>query len=425
MKKTFPTFFAAMLLFGCLGIQVHAADTTNASTLEQSAYINTNTNIGGATAAAASPIADKTIVEIKDNRYYVHKTFERTLDTDETDPSVLKEEPFELDGYLYAFFDLQKEAVPVVERKMVLETVTMETETDDASAILQQIEADIPYETDGFEGTLTLNHASVNTVVKEYKAKSFTLTDTQTFNGLSDTDPIAIPKTIVKSGVTLKLQDVNWSVQETTVVGYDAVPSMYSAAASYSGSYSKNVPVSYATTAQYTGEVGRSHIEKIIYTVTYLGEAVAVNEAQADSDGGANSGVLDTDASSLPPSTTFGWIAAFSCIFIAGAGAVVFFYLRRNVAIYAKENDSYKLLTWQYVKKESPAVDLRRAYISTPEAAVCVKQALANRLFGRHITTIISNNKDMKCLVDKQGADFWYIVDMSDNAEPGDGASDV
>jgi|GEM_PF-238196 len=439
MKKAFSTIFAAVLLLGNLGLQAHAAtpnaDAPSAPVLGQSIQTEAvitpiaDTTPSPTTVNTTAPIADKTIVEIKGNRHFVVKTFERTLDTDEANPSALKEEPFVLDGYLYTFFDLQKEAVPVVERKLVSETVTMETSTDDTTAILQQLAAEMSYGegADGFYGTLTLNHASIRTTVKEYEAKSFTLTDSQTFNGLSDTDPITIPKIIVKSGVTLKLQDVNWSVQETMVVGYDTVPSKYSATASYSGSYSKNVPVGYMTTAQYTGEVGKSHIEKIVYTVTYLGEAIATTDETRDGntsdgvDGSDNPADIPADSkdskSHLPESTTFGWMVALGCILLVGTGIAVFFYLRRNVAIYAKENDTYKLLTWRYVKSDTPTVDLRHTYIATAEAAICVKQSLANRLFGRHITTIISDDWDVKCLVDKQGADFWYVVDMTDTAD--------
>ena len=370
-----------------------------------------------------SPVPDKTIVEIKDNRYYVIKTYERTLDTDEPDPSVLKEEPFILDGYHYAFFDLQKEAVPVVERKYVTEKAELVTETNDMTAILPQLAPDMAYEAEDFYGTLVLDHASIKTIVNEYQAKSFTLTDAQTFNGLSSADPITIPKSLVKSGVTLKLINVDWTVQETMSIGMDTVPSKYSAVAQYSGSYSKNMPVSYITTAEYKGEVGKSEIGKIVYTVTYLGEAIASvgdgvsastdTTANAQADGILNDGTGNVNSSSRPDSTAFGWIVVLIGLLLAGGGTSAFIILRKNVYIYAKEGEVHRIAARRYVKWEDPVVDLRNISLPTTEAAVFVKQKLADKLFGRHITTIINDEREIKGLVDTQGADFWYYVSLS------------
>jgi len=393
MKKVFITIFImAMLLLSGPGAQVHATE---------------------ALPALPVPPPAQTTVEIKDGRHYAIKTHERTLDTDEPDPSALKEEPFALDGYLYTFFDLKKEAISVVERRPVAETVTLETETDDAATILKELSIEMPYEEDGFEGVLALNHASIQTAVKAYEARSFTLTDTQAFNSLPDTDPVIIPKTIVKSGVTLKLMDVSWSVQETMVVGYDTVPSKYSATAQYSGTYSKNVPVGYITTAQYAGEIVKSRIDKIVYTVTYLGEEI-VPEAPSEPPTPNLGGDLLEIEPVKPVSTPQGWIAALVCLLLMGGGAGVYFLRRRNVAIFAKDGDDLKLITRRYIKWEAPTIDLRRVSIPTTEAAICVRQGLANRLFGRQIPVLITDDYTVKCFVDTQNADYWAEIDLTE-----------
>ena len=392
MKKALIIIFTAALLLSGLGTQVHAAE------------------------ALPIPPPAQTIIEIKDDRHYAVKTHERTLDTDEADPSALKEEPFALDGYLYTFFGLKKEAIPVVERRQAAETVTLETETDDAAVILQQLAAELPYEEDGFEGVLALNHTSIRTAVKAYEARNFTLTDTQTFNGLPDTDPVVIPKTIVKSGVTLKLMDVSWSVQETMVVGYDTVPSKYSATAQYSGSYSKNVPVGYVTTAQYTGEIVKSRIDKIVYTVMYLGEEIVPEAPSEPPIPNLGGNLLESEVAKPVKlaSTPQGWIAALVCLLLAGGGAGVYFLRRRNVAIFAKDGDDLKLITRRYVKWETPTIDLRRVPIPTTEAAICVRQSLANRLFGRQIPVLVTDDYTVKCFVDTQNADFWAEIDLTE-----------
>ena len=82
------------------------------------------------------------------------------------------------------------------------------------------------------QGNYTIDHASVQTEVEGYTTKTYTLTDSLTILGLGSNDPSSVPKTTVKSGVTLKLTNVDWVVQKSEAVDYNTIPTEYKAVAS-------------------------------------------------------------------------------------------------------------------------------------------------------------------------------------------------
>ena len=104
-------------------------------------------------AYAAEPL--KSYMEIKDDRHLFIKTYEAAPDED---PSGLKEEPFELDGFSYSFLDMEKDEIISEEKRMETQTKTTESQNNDVSAILEQLPLSIDYSKDGFSGKL---HADV------------------------------------------------------------------------------------------------------------------------------------------------------------------------------------------------------------------------------------------------------------------------
>ncbi len=75
-------------------------------------------------AYAAEPL--KSYMEIKDGRHLFIKTYEAAPDED---PSGLKEEPFELDGFSYSFLDMEKDEIISEEKRMKHRTKTTESKT--------------------------------------------------------------------------------------------------------------------------------------------------------------------------------------------------------------------------------------------------------------------------------------------------------
>ena len=91
--------------------------------------------------------------------------------------------------------------------------------------------------------------------------------------------------------------------------------------------------------------------------------------------------------------------------------------MRANALVYLKEADDHRLLARKRLKLSAPVLDLSALNLSGREAAVLVKKRTADRLFGRQIKTIISEDCIIRVIVDKRGGDFWYAVNASNIEE--------
>jgi hypothetical protein len=351
------------------------------------------------TIRAATPLENH--VEIKDGRHIITKTFEASPDED---PALLKETPFEQDGFSYAHFETAKEEVPLIETREEVRTATVTTSVDDVQSILAELEPEIDYiGDDGYVGKLLLDPASIKTEVEGYTTETYSITESATYMGLGSNDPSSIPKSTVKKGVTLALKNIDWTIQESQTVDYDVIPTKYTAVANYAGSYSKNVPTGYISTVEYSGEVRKTRIEKVIYTMTYIGTAMPeptpIPTPTPEFQEKENLNIWTVEGVLLGLAVLGGAIAAF----------FIFFF---NTYVYIKNCDEYRLITRKRIKWSNPAVDLSGLEVEGKEIAVNVKKRVAEKLFGRHITTVSGTDFSVRHLVDKQNCDFWYIVNV-------------
>lgn len=273
--------------------------------------------------AFALEVPTDTVVQNLNGSQQAIKTF--TV-SPEQDPAALIEEPFELEGYLYTFADIVKSENPVEEKRIHTEVITVETTKDDLALILEQLKPTIEYDDGRFQGTLALDHTSLNTVAAGYSTKNYTVTETKTIGQLDRNDMSYVPSTTVKNGRTLNLANVEWQVTGTDLVGEALVPSSYQAVATYSAKATYQAATGYVTTAEYTGEVTHEGVESITYVLTYLGTKVGIAH------------VL---------SNVGGFFAANWLVLIVGAamGAAVIFgivyasYVRRHRAAHAETDD--------------------------------------------------------------------------------------
>lgn len=195
--------------------------------------------------AFALEVPTDTVVQNLNGSQQAIKTF--TV-SPEQDPAALIEEPFELEGYLYTFADIVKSENPVEEKRIHTEVITVETTKDDLALILEQLKPTIEYDDGRFQGTLALDHTSLNTVAAGYATKNYTVTETKTIGQLDRNDMSYVPATTIKNGRTLSLANVEWQVTGTDLVGEALMPSQYQAVATYSAkaSYGSNDPVTSA-----------------------------------------------------------------------------------------------------------------------------------------------------------------------------------
>lgn len=181
--------------------------------------------------AFALEVPTGTVVQNLNGSQQAIKTF--TV-SPEQDPAALIEEPFELEGYLYTFADIVKSENPVEEKRIHTEVITVETTKDDLALILEQLKPTIEYDDGRFQGTLALDHTSLNTVAAGYATKNYTVTETKTIGQLDRNDMSYVPATTIKNGRTLSLANVEWQVTGTDLVGEALMPSQYQAVATYS-----------------------------------------------------------------------------------------------------------------------------------------------------------------------------------------------
>ena len=200
----------------------------------------------------------------------------------EEDPKSLIEEDFEQDGFLFQYRDMTKESIKKTESKAVTQTVTVESQSEDTEENLDLLEGAIPYDSDGFSGILTLVPSSVKTEAAGYETRSYTVSDTRTYADLAYNDPSAIPQTVQKNGLTLRLSGVTWQGQGGTGANGSLIPTSYTATANYSGTGSTQYATGYLTTADYSGVVTKAEIEKVIYTLSYSGSPIEEPEPEQE-----------------------------------------------------------------------------------------------------------------------------------------------
>lgn len=188
----------------------------------------------------------------------INKVYQLSLSDD---PSGIPTGDFERNGRLYYLLDMIKENVIGVDTQEYTETVTMDSDTNDLSTILKQLDPHLEITTeDGHTGLLALDYPSVTVEVKGYKTSTRSLSATRTYPGLSDADLDLIPKTITDSGNTLTLGAVEWSNGEN---------GFYTVAATYTGTATSRYATGYTVTANYTGQVTKTSCEVVTYTAVF------------------------------------------------------------------------------------------------------------------------------------------------------------
>lgn len=192
-----------------------------------------------------------------------------------------------------------------VDAKPHTQTVTLSSNTNDMTQILQRLEGQIEAATeDGYTGVLLLDHTTVKVSADGYTTKTQTLSATRTYPNLSDADLSLIPKSIEEKGKTLTLADVQWASSG------ESGAERYTATASYGGTSSSRHATGYTVTADYTGQVARTDCAVVTYTAVF-GSMKAPEESNAPEaqepavterpdDGGTNDAGLDLAALKRP-----------------------------------------------------------------------------------------------------------------------------
>lgn len=343
----------------------------------------------------ASAVPVSLVAENLNGQQRITKTYVLPPDTD---PEILKEPPFDYDGFTYTWAFTTKEEHTFQDSKAVTQTVTVETAKKDLAAILEQLAPTIPYDDGEYTGELALDHTTLSTTAAGYTTQRGTVTETKTIGPLDRNDMSYIPATTTKNGMTLSLANVDWQVIGTDLVGDVLAPSSWQAVATYSASTSSQVATGYVTTVDYKGEVVAEGVESITYTVVFVGSEIVPAEPEPTDP--AESAERAYPSFVLPMA-----IIGVILLLAALAGLTVFgvrlFRNRKNVYIYVPGDSprDYKLIAKFRAEPESPEVDIRNM-TPYPETVIAVelKRPLAKKLVGQTFT------------VRHRAADYTYTV---------------
>ncbi len=268
-------------------------------------------------------------------RNYLQKTFTVAADYD---PDSLVEPVFSQGGYRYRFSEIiQRDSTPASATKTVTESKTVDSDTDDRAAIIEKLGNKLPYaDEEGYEGELFLLPDSLAVTETGRTSYSYNVTDVKLLEGLASNDMAAIPKSVVKNGLTLPLQTVDWQVTGGEGMGYSEVPTSYTATAYYSAPATGTRPSGFTATAAFSGEVIKELIGKSTYTIVYEGEQIII-------------------PFNFSPFIIAGLIVA-GCVI----ACAILWRLRKNVEVYVYQAGVPELYAKLRVSLKKPIIELRQ-----------------------------------------------------------------
>jgi len=231
-----------------------------------------------------------------DGKREIIRTYE--LKTNER-PENISRESFARDGWLYELAEITKQETSNADARDYSETVTIETATNEMTAILQELEPTMNYQSDdGYAGVLRLDISSIKVESAGTKSSSFAVTATREYPHLSSNDTSLIPKTITDNGRTLTLSGIDWRVQNYITVDYDRIPESYTAVATYTGTGWRTTTIGYVTTAEYIGIISKILPGRTVYTAYFIGAPIITADECESSDA-----TPDTTKTDLPNGT--------------------------------------------------------------------------------------------------------------------------
>ncbi len=237
----------------------------------------------------------------------INKVYQLSLSDD---PSGIPTEDFVRGGRHYYLLDMIKEDEVGVDTQDYTDTITVDSDTNDLSVILKQLEPHREVTTeDGHTGLLALDYTSVTVEAKGYKTNTRSLSATRTYPNLSDADLDLIPKTITDGGKTLTLGAVEWSGGEN---------GFYTATASYAGTSSTRSATGYTVNASYTGQVAKTDCEVVTYTAIFGSVELTEEEKNAQA-----SDQPETQAPDADPAETDNGPDLLPIVACVGGGLVV------------------------------------------------------------------------------------------------------
>lgn len=197
----------------------------------------------------------------------VEKVYVLPKDSDE---SLISKETFTENDVEYIFEEIKVKDNSEKDAKEYSENVNYHTSTNDAETVVALFSPTVEVTTeDGYVGTLTFDHSTLELTPAGYSSCKFTVTEERSYPNLASADTSLVPKTIDKDGITLTLADIEWITAAYETINSTEVAVRYTANAIYTGTETKTYVNGYTASADYKGTVTKAVNDTVTYTAVF------------------------------------------------------------------------------------------------------------------------------------------------------------
>lgn len=310
----------------------------------------------------------------------------------ETPQEQLVETDFMLDDFLFTYVTTDKQVKEQKDTKEVTQEEKAESKSKSLDEVIKLFPATKNYDKDGYKGTLTLDTGSIVTEVSGYTTKNYTVSTTKEYPGLMYADPSYVSQSASKDGHILPLTNVSWTVMATGLSGDSLVPTEYKAVATYSKTFSSQVPTGYISTARYKGNITKTTADTAVFTITYAGK----------------------DIEGMPPILKA--VTGIILLLLLCCGiAMLLFYLksRRGADVYNLIDKEYIRIGRQTIQPKEPVIDLNEfeELIQSNVFQFVLDKKTTAALFGRNLN-ITYQDVTVKHRVNEKNGEYRFELDL-------------
>lgn len=197
----------------------------------------------------------------------VEKVYVLPKDSDE---NLIPKEAFTENDVEYIFEEMKVKDNSEEDAKEYSENVNYHTSTNDAETVVALFSPTVEVTTeDGYVGTLTFDHSTLELTPAGYSSRKFTVTEERSYPNLASADTSLVPKTIDKDGITLTLANIEWITAADETINGTEVAVRYTANAIYTGTETKTYVNGYTASADYKGTVTKAVNDTVTYTAVF------------------------------------------------------------------------------------------------------------------------------------------------------------
>ena len=202
----------------------------------------------------------------------------------DSDENLISQEAFTENDVEYIFEEMKVKDNSEEDTKEYAENVNYHTSTNDAETVVALFSPTVEVTTeDGYVGTLTFDHSTLELTPAGYSNHKFTVTEERSYPNLASADTSLVPKTIDKDGTTLTLADIEWITAADETINGTEVAVRYTANAIYTGTETKTYVNGYTASADYKGTVTKAVNDTVTYTAVFKeNEETPVPETDLD-----------------------------------------------------------------------------------------------------------------------------------------------